>query len=144
MSYRKLEIWRLAREVSAEIHAMTLSALPKFELYEQGSQIRRSAHSIHSNIVEGYGRRRYKQDFIRFLTYAHSSCDETVDHLESLFETRSLSDSAILESLRAKLNSLGAKLNVFIQSVDSDHISVREDAEPFGTAEDISRSSSIP
>jgi four helix bundle protein len=33
--------------------------------------------------VEGYGRGRYKQDFITFLTYAHASCDEMIDHLES-------------------------------------------------------------
>jgi len=41
--------------------------LPKFEMYEEGSQIRRSAKSVAANIVEGYGRRRYKQEFIRFL-----------------------------------------------------------------------------
>jgi len=40
--------------------------LPRFELYETGSQIRRSSKSIRSNIVEGYGRRRYKFDYIRF------------------------------------------------------------------------------
>ncbi len=40
--------------------------LPKFELYEEGSQIRRSAKAVTSLIVEGYGRRRYKQDFIKY------------------------------------------------------------------------------
>ena len=53
---------------------MTLTKLPAFELYEEGSQIRRSVKSVKSNIVEGYGRRRYKQDYIRFLTYAQASC----------------------------------------------------------------------
>ncbi|HKK44690.1 MAG TPA: four helix bundle protein, partial [Balneolaceae bacterium] len=80
MSYKKLQIWRLSRELSISIHKMTM-ALPKFELYETGSQIRRSSKSIRSNIVEGYGRRRYKQDYIKFLIYAHSSVDETRDHL---------------------------------------------------------------
>lgn len=70
---------------------MTMN-LPKFELYEVGSQIRRSSKSIRSTIVEGYGRRRYKADFIRFLVYAHSSTDETRDHLETLYETKSLTD----------------------------------------------------
>ena len=89
MSYRKLEIWKRARDLSLEIHKMSLN-LPKFELYETGSQIRRSSKSIRSNIVEGYGRRRYKQDFIRFIIYSLSSTDETIDHLETLFETSSL------------------------------------------------------
>ncbi len=70
MSYRDLEIWQLARDMSIEIHRMTMKVLPKFEMYEVGSQIRRSSKSIRSNIVEGYGRRRYKQDYIRFLCYA--------------------------------------------------------------------------
>lgn len=34
MSYRKLEIWSLAREHEIEIHKMTHSELPKFEMYE--------------------------------------------------------------------------------------------------------------
>jgi four helix bundle protein len=77
-------VWQLARDISIGVHRMTIGLLPKIEMYEEGSQIRRSSKSIRSNIVEGYGRRRYKQDFIRFLTYAHASCDETIDHLETL------------------------------------------------------------
>src|ERR1043165_4306390 len=95
MSYRNLEIWQLARELVVDVHEMTLKKIPKWEMFEEGSQIRRSMKSIKSTIVEGYGRRRYKQEFIRFLTYALASCDETTDHLETLFETRSLADSAL-------------------------------------------------
>jgi len=73
MSYRNLEIWQMARTLTIDIHRMTLGELPKFEFYEEGSQIRRSMKSIRSNIVEGYRRRRYKQDYIRFLTYALST-----------------------------------------------------------------------
>ncbi len=99
MSYRSLEIWKIARDVSVDIHYMTLNSLPKFEMYEEGSQIRRSSKSIRSNIVEGYGRRYYKQDFIRFLMYAHASCDETIDHLEILYETKSLKDNELFNIL---------------------------------------------
>jgi len=60
VSYRKLEIWRLASVLVNDVHRMTLDQLPKFEMYEEGSQIRRSMKSVKSNIVEGYGRRRYK------------------------------------------------------------------------------------
>jgi four helix bundle protein len=81
MSYKNLEIWGLAREVVIDIHKMTLSNLPAFEMFEEGRQIRKSSKSVKSSIVEGYGRRRYKQEFIRFLTYAISSNDETIDHL---------------------------------------------------------------
>ena len=128
MSYRKLEIWKLARDVSVEIHQMTLNSLPRFELYEEGSQIRRSSKSIRSNIVEGYGRRIYKQDFIRFLTYAHASCDETIDHLEILYDTKSLNNDNMYIKLNKELNELGSKLNKFIQTVSKSHLTVRESA----------------
>ncbi|TVP81498.1 MAG: four helix bundle protein [Puniceicoccaceae bacterium] len=121
MSYKDLQIWQISRELSVEIHQMTLKELPRFEAYEEASQIRRSMKSVRSNIVEGYGRRRYKQDFIRFLTYAHASCDETIDHLEMLHETESLKNNILFERLQSRLNQLGGKLNRFITSVENQH-----------------------
>lgn len=53
-------------------------------MYEEGSQIRRSVKPIKSNIVEGYGRRRYKADYVKFLIYAQASNDETIDHRNAL------------------------------------------------------------
>lgn len=71
---------------------MSQSALPEFELFEEGGQIRRSSKAVTSATVEGYGRKRYKNDFIKFLIYAHAERDETVVHLDFLFETRSLQE----------------------------------------------------
>jgi hypothetical protein len=34
MSYKNLEIWKLADELVFEIYEMTLQDLPKFEMYE--------------------------------------------------------------------------------------------------------------
>ena len=127
MSYRDLEIWKLARQVAIAVHRMTLQNLPKFETYEEGSQIRRSAKSVAANIVEGYGRRRYKQEFIRFLVFAHASCDETIDHLEMLFETKSLTNEVVYRDLSTQRDLLGRKLNVFIDSVERSHRVDRRD-----------------
>ncbi len=123
MSYKKLDVWQLAREMVIEIHQMTLERLPKHEMFEEGSQIRRSIKSVKSNIVEGYGRRAYKQDFIRFLHMAQASNDETTDHLEILCETGSLTDKKLYQDLHERLDHLGKKLNLFIQSVTREHIS---------------------
>ena len=117
MSYKKLKIWSLAREISIDIHRMSLN-LPRFELYETGSQIRRSSKSIRSNIVEGYGRRKYKNDYIRFLTYSHSSVLETRDHLEALLDTGSLTDTNIFKALDEKLDHLGRMLYNFTQKIE--------------------------
>ncbi len=120
MSYKKLEIWQLARELTIEVHKMTFT-LPKFEQFEEAQQIRRSSKTVRSNIVEGYGRRRYKADFKKFLIYSLSSNDETIDHLKTLFETESLKDEGIYNILHLKLELLGKKLNNFIQAVERDH-----------------------
>ena len=116
MSFRKLEIWKLARELMIDIHHMSLE-LPKFEKFEVGSQIRRSIKSVKSNIVEGYGRRMYKREFQRFIIYALSSNDETIDHLETLFETGSLANKEIYKDLHLRLNKLGIKFNDFLKAL---------------------------
>lgn len=121
MSYKKLEIWHLAREVVVEIHEMTVHELPKFEMFEVGSQIRRSVKSVKSNIVEGYGRKYYKLEFIRFLIFALASNNETIDHLETLFETGSLKNEKRFNELRDKLDKLGRKINSFLQAVQKGH-----------------------
>lgn len=126
MSYRSLDVWQIARDLSVDIHKMTVSELPKMEMYEEGQQIRRSIKSVRSNIVEGYGRRRYKQDFIRFLTIAFAPAIETTDHLECLWETGSLPDQNVYDGLHSRLNELGKRLNKLIQSVDHGHQSMRE------------------
>jgi four helix bundle protein len=118
MSYKKLEIWQISRELVIDIHRMSLKELPKFEMYEEGSQIRRSMKSVKSNMVEGYGRRRYKQDYVRFLTYSISSNDETIDHLETLFETESLKNTELYNDFHNRLNILGKKLNLFLQAIE--------------------------
>jgi four helix bundle protein len=120
MSYKKLEVWQEARAASIKIHEMSFT-LPKFELFEGAQQIRRSSKSVRSNIVEGYGRRKYKQDFIRFLVIALASNDETIDHLETLFETKSLTDKQLFEEFHYSLQRLGKKLNNFLHAVERDH-----------------------
>ena len=42
MSYKELDIWKLAKDNVNQIHKMTIENLPKFEMYETASQIRRS------------------------------------------------------------------------------------------------------
>lgn len=83
MSYENLDIYKISFELFVETHRKSL-ILPKFELYELGSQVRRSADSVNSNIVEGYGRRNYKNDYLKFLRTSHSSCDETLNHIKKI------------------------------------------------------------
>jgi len=125
MSYRNLEVWKLAREIVIEVHEISL-LLPKFEMFEEGSQIRRSSKTTKSCIVEGYGRRRYKQEWIKFLVYSLSSNDETIDHLETLWDTKSLNDEEAYIRLHNKIVRLGKMLNGFLKSVEKQHQSIKQ------------------
>ena len=119
-SFKDLDIYSLSKGLSIKVHAVTIDKLPGFEMYEEGSQIRRSSKSIVSNIVEGFGRRRYKNEFIQFLTYSISSCDETKAHLEILHETGSL-EKRLFENLLERYEELGAKLFNFREAVIRGH-----------------------
>ena len=117
-SYRDLEIYNLSYDLAVKIHGMSLK-LPKYEMYEEGSQVRRSSKGITSCIVEGYGRRKYKADFIKFLVYAHASCDETILHLNFVKDTHELDEKEIGFFLDA-YNQLGGKINRFIKYVEKE------------------------
>jgi four helix bundle protein len=117
-NFRELNVYKESKRLAVEIHKLSLS-LPKHELFEEGSQIRRSSKAITAAIVEGYGRRRYKADFIRFLIYAQSECDETIVHLDFLFETASFKDVEKYKVLHEQYDVLSKQINKFIQWVES-------------------------
>ena len=82
-------------------------------------QIRKSSKGIASCIVEGYGRKKYKADFIKFLIYSHASCDETIVHLNFIKDTHSANFKEINIMLK-KYDELGRKTNKFIQYVEKE------------------------
>jgi len=80
-------------------------------------QIRRSSKSTVNNIVEGFGRKHYRGDYIKHLTYALSECDETKEHLKLLHDTGSLTDEAYYHQELAFYETLGRKIYAFRESV---------------------------
>lgn len=114
--FKDLDIYQTANEYAIKIHFESLK-LPKFELYEQGSQIRRASKTIKDTIAEGYGRRNYKAEFIKFLTYAQSSCDEVLSQLDTLQKT--YPDMTVWLDFEKEYEALGKKINNFITYVNS-------------------------
>lgn len=118
--YKKLGIYQLAHRLAIDIHAMTMN-LPKHEMYEEGSQIRRSSKSVSAQIVEGYSLRRHKNEFLLYLNRAYASAQETNEHLELLSATGSLRDEVAYKRLREDYELLCRKLFKFIQTVLESH-----------------------
>lgn len=73
-SYKDLIVYQKSFKLCLKVYEMT-EDLPKSELYGLTSQMRRAAVSIPSNIAEGQ-RRRYRKEFIQFLSIALGSCAE--------------------------------------------------------------------
>ena len=119
--YKRLQVYQLAHRLAVEVHIMSLD-LPKFEMFEQGGQIRRSSKSVSAQIVEGFCLRNYKKEFVLYLVRAQASAEETVEHLTMLFETGSLRDKARYEKLKGEYETLCRKLHRFIQGVIEEHI----------------------
>lgn len=115
-SYLDLDIYKITFELSLKVHRYSLN-LPKFELYEQGSQVRRSSKSIKDQIAEGYGRRRYKSDFIKFLVYAQASNDERLNQINTLIEL--YPEMKEWQVFKKEYNTLGMRINKFIQYVEN-------------------------
>ena len=113
-SYKDLDT--ISMNLFLALHPKTLK-LPKYELYELGSQLRRSSESVVSNIVEGYGRRKYKADFIRFLVFSHASCLETINHIYKI--TVLYPDLNVeFEPFVQKYENVGGKIFNFIAYVE--------------------------
>ena len=112
-SYKDLEIYTQAFDLAVRIYFKTIK-LPNPDKFETGSQIRRSSQSIKDNIVEGYGRRRYKADFIKFLVY--SPLLESTSQAEFL---NSVHPDTGWNEITEDLNKVGIKLSNFITYVET-------------------------
>jgi len=124
---RNLEIYNIGHALANRIHEMTLR-LPKLELFEEGSQIRKSSKSVTALLVEGYRLRKYRDNFLFYLWRALGSADETKEHLAYLYETGSLKDPLLYAALTAECEKLLSKLMTFIQGVEAKH------TKPFGVS----------
>ena len=113
--YKDLDIYNLTFKLAVKIYRLSIE-LPHPDKFETGSQIRRSSQSVKDNIVEGYGRRRYKADFIKFLVASHSSCLEATSQAEFLAEIHPESE---WKNISSDLNNAGIKIYNFITYVES-------------------------
>ncbi len=119
--HEKLEVYRLAHALGLRVHTLTLK-LPKFEMYEEGSQARRSSKSVSAQIVEGHGLRQYKAEYLHYLARAYAGAEETIEHLNNLLATGSAKTvSRECETVMEEYATLCRKLFNYMRSVDRGH-----------------------
>lgn len=104
-SFRELEVYKLAREVSKDIFILSKD-FPKEERYSLTDQIRRSSRSVGAQIAEAWAKRRYEMHFISKLTDADAEQLETQHWIEVSEESHYI-DSETRDLLLFKCESVG-------------------------------------
>src|SRR3990172_8330822 len=77
--FAQLDVWQISHKLVLKIYKTT-NSFPKEEKFRLGDQLRRSASSVPTNIVEGNSR-GHKKEYIQFLYLAKGSLEETKYHL---------------------------------------------------------------
>lgn len=78
-SFEDLNVYKKLVELHLEVNELTLG-FPKFELYELGSQLRRSSNSIAANVAEGWNNKHLNM-YLEGVNRALGELRETVHHL---------------------------------------------------------------
>ncbi len=81
-SFRDLEVYKLARELSKEIFELS-KKFPKEEMYSLTDQVRRSSRSIGAQIAQAWGKRKYERHFVSKLTDSDAEQLETQHWIET-------------------------------------------------------------
>ncbi len=106
-SYRDLDVYQRASALFPRIYKIVRS-WKTIDQQELGSQLIRSANSIHANIAEGLG--KSKQDARRYLGIALGSSDETASHLKDALNV-GLIDEVTAQELISAYEIVGKQLN---------------------------------
>jgi four helix bundle protein len=114
ISYEDIEVWQKAHKLVIWVYKTTES-LPKSESFGLTSQLRRSASSVPTNLVEGFHRGSTKE-LIQFLITARGSLGETLYHLHLSKDLGYISDKDF-SAQKKHIDITGKQLNAWIRSL---------------------------
>lgn len=87
-SFRDLDVYKKLFSLHLEVHELTLT-FPKFEMYELGSQLRKSSNSAPANLAEGWNN-KHINIYIEGVNRALGETHETEHHLDVAFRKKYL------------------------------------------------------
>jgi four helix bundle protein len=121
-SYRDLDVWQKAMKLAELCYQLT-ELFPKREIYGLGSQIRRAAVSIASNIAEGHSRRS-RPAYINHLSIALGSQSEVETQIDLAVRLGLVSQEAAQE-FQALAGQVGRMLHALISSLETNATRLR-------------------
>jgi len=94
-----LKVCRKLVNLHLRVHKLSL-VFPKFELFELGSQVRRSSNSAPANLAEGFNN-KYRNIYLQTITRALGEIRETQHHLMVVWRKQYLTDGTYKELVEA-------------------------------------------
>lgn len=88
MKVDDLKVYQKLFKLALEVQDLTMT-FPKFELYELGSQLRRSSNSSPANLAEGFDN-KHTNIYTECISRSQGEIRETVHHLRVAFEKKYL------------------------------------------------------
>lgn len=113
-SFEDLEVYQRLCQLHLEINEISLS-FPKHELYELGSQIRRSSNSVAANLAEGWNN-KHINIYLEGINRALGEMRETKHHLNMAFR-KGYTSQENFESLLSRYDECGRMLRGLEQSL---------------------------
>lgn len=88
MKIEDLKVYRKLFDLACEAHELTMT-FSKFEMYELGSQLRRSSNSAPANLAEGFCNKHTKI-YTEAISRSQGEIRETIHHLRMAFKKKYL------------------------------------------------------
>jgi four helix bundle protein len=114
LRHHSLVAWQRADDLFIKLHQLSLKALPAFEKFELGGQLRRAAFSVAVNIVEGFARPAGRAR-LNFLHISQSSLAE-VGYCIHVAQRLGYLSKTIASELETEIKQVGAPLVGLIRS----------------------------
>ncbi len=102
MVVEDLRVYKKLFKLTLEVHDLTMT-FPRFELYELGSQLRRSSNSAPANLAEGFGN-KHTNIYLESISRSQGEIREAKHHLRIAYKKGYMNDE---------------KLNYFINEYES-------------------------
>lgn len=95
MKIEDLNVYNKLSDLAIEVHKISLT-FPKFEMYELGSQIRRSSNSAPANVAEGFGN-KHTNIYAEKISIAQGEIRETIHHLKIMNKKGYIKDKELTD-----------------------------------------------
>lgn len=84
MRVEDLKVYQKLSKLALEVNDLTMD-FPKFEMYELGSQLRRSSNSAPANLAEGFGN-KHTNIYTECISRTQGEIRETKHHLKVAYQ----------------------------------------------------------